>query len=339
MKEYIFHIHGMHCASCVGLIESELGELPSIETAKADLGTRTLRVCGGFENESSEAVAAHLNAVLERHGYRLAMEEERKAIRWREFLVAGPIALVFVGLFLLLQKLGIVNLISAGEMTYGTAFFIGIVASVSTCMAVVGGLVLSMSANFAKEGNKIKPQILFHVGRISAFFLLGGLLSALGSFVQFGRWGTFSLTAIVGAVMLLLGINLLDIFPWAKKLQPTLPNFISRHMNELKKANHTFVPFALGALTFFLPCGFTQSMQLYALSLGDFFAGSATMLAFALGTFPVLALLSFASVGIHDTLKSGIFFKAAGIIVIFFALFNLANSLVIAGIIRPFFNL
>jgi hypothetical protein len=29
-------------------------------------------------------------------------------------------------------------------------------------MAVVGGLLLSMSATFAKEGDKVKPQLMFH---------------------------------------------------------------------------------------------------------------------------------------------------------------------------------
>ena len=62
------------------------------------------------------------------------------------------------------------------------------------------------------------------------------------------------------------------------------------------------------------------------------------MLVFALGTFPVLALLSFTSLGIHDKVKSGIFFKTAGLVVIFFALFNLINSLVVIGVLPPIFN-
>jgi sulfite exporter TauE/SafE len=63
------------------------------------------------------------------------------------------------------------------------------------------------------------------------------------------------------------------------------------------------------------------------------------MLSFALGTLPVLALLSFSSLGIHKKTQSGIFFKAAGLIVIFFAVFNLFNTLAGAGIIDPVFSL
>jgi sulfite exporter TauE/SafE len=59
---------------------------------------------------------------------------------------------------------------------------------------------------------------------------------------------------------------------------------------------------------------------------------------FALGTLPVLALISFSSFSIQDSSKSGIFFKSAGLVVIMFALFNIINSLVAAGYIAPIFN-
>jgi sulfite exporter TauE/SafE len=138
--------------------------------------------------------------------------------------------------------------------------------------------------------------------------------------------------------MLILGINLLDVFPWAKRLQPAMPKFIGKYAHGVSKLNYTLTPLLIGVATFFLPCGFTQSMQLYALSTGSFLKGGLTMLAFALGTFPVLALVSFSSFSIKNSSKSGIFFKSAGLVVIMFALFNLINSLVVVGLIPPVFN-
>lgn len=206
-------------------------------------------------------------------------------------------------------------------------------------MAVVGGLVLSMSANFAKEGDSIRPQILFHVGRLVSFFILGGVIGALGSAFQLGAAGTFIVGLIVAVVLLILGINLLDVFPWFKKLQPTLPSFVGKHIHGLKNMNHVLTPLIIGVATFFLPCGFTQSMQIYALTTGTFWSGAMTMFVFALGTLPVLALLSFSSLGIHKKAQSGVFFKTAGLVVIFFGILNLITSLVAAGVIPPFFNL
>ena len=337
-QKHIFHVHGMHCNSCVVLTESELNELPHVDSAKANLKHCCVEVVGNFGDKSPETVAQELSEVLKKHGYTLSLEKENRVVKWSDFKIAVSIALGFVALFVVLQKIGIVNLVSSGDVSYGTAFVIGIIASLSTCMAVVGGLVLSVSANFAKEGDAIKPQILFHLGRLGSFFLLGGAIGALGSAFQLGGVGAFVLSFIVGLVMLVLGLNLLDIFPWTKKLQPTLPKFLSRHMLEVKRLNHTLTPLLLGIITFFLPCGFTQSMQIYTLSTGSFLIGAMIMFVFALGTLPMLALLSFTSLGIHDKIKSGIFFKTAGLVVIFFALFDLINSVVVIGVLPPIFN-
>jgi len=320
------------------LVESGLGEVSEISKTKASLKHLSVEVTGDFGDKSPEHVAQDLSEVLRPHGYTLSVEKQKHLVKWSDFRIAVPIALTFVILFIILQKLGIVNLITASKVSYGTAFGVGLIASVSTCMAIVGGIVLSMSANFAKGGDKVRPQILFHVGRLVSFFILGGVIGALGSTFQLGLTSTFVLSLVVAMVLLILGINLLDVFPWSKKLQPTLPNFVGKHVHGLKNINHTLTPFLVGTATFFLPCGFTQSMQIYTLTTGSFFTGSLTMFMFALGTLPVLSILSFSSLGIHKKAQSGIFFKTAGLIVIFFGGINIINALVVAGIISPVFN-
>lgn len=337
-QKYTFHVHGMHCSSCVILTESTLGDLPNITKVKSNLQNHTVEVTGDFGDKTAEQIARDLSEVLKPHGYSLALEKQIKNKKWLDFKIAIPVALGFILLFILLQKLGIVNLINVGQVTYGTAFFIGFIASLSSCMAVVGGLLLSMSATFAKEGDKVRPQILFHLGRILAFFILGGIIGLLGSAFTLNANGTFILSLLIGLVMLILGINLLDIFHWTKKLQPTMPKFIGKYAHSVSKLNHRLTPFLVGIATFFLPCGFTQSMQLYTLSTGNFWTGGLTMLTFALGTLPVLALVSFSSLSIKNSSKAGMFFKTAGLIVIMFALFNIINSLAVIGLIPPVFN-
>ncbi len=336
---HIFHVVGMHCASCVLLTENELGGVPGITRVKASLQKHQVEVTGNFGNQTQEELLAVLDPIMVEHGYSLALEKQMQKVNWSEFTTALPLAGVFVAAFILLQKLGIVNLVSAGEVSYPTVFLIGIIASLSTCMAIVGGLVLSMSASFAKEGDKVRPQLMFHVGRLASFFILGGAIGALGSVFHLGATGTLILGVLVALVMFVLGLNLLDIFPWAKKLQPTMPTFLSKHLLQVKKVNHTLTPLLVGIITFFLPCGFTQSMQIYSLTTGSFMEGATTMLVFALGTLPALALLSFASLGIKDKAKSGVFFKTAGLVVIFFAVFNLLGTFVAAGILPPLFNI
>lgn len=338
MKTYKFHVHGMHCNSCVILTESIFGDLPNVNKVTSKLNNHSVEIVGDFGNKTDIEIANELTVLVKDSGYIVSVEEQVVQKNWSDFKIAIPIAFLFSILFILLQKLGIVNLVGGGNVTYGTAFFVGIIASLSTCMAVVGGLVLSMSATFAKEGDKIKPQIMFHAGRIISFFILGGIIGMLGSLFTLGITGTFILGIIIAIVMIILGVNLLDIFPWIKKIQPSMPKFISKRALNVSKLNHTLTPILVGIATFFLPCGFTQSMQLYTLSTGSFWEGGLTMLSFALGTLPVLALISFSSFSIQNSKKSGIFFKSAGLIVILFALFNFINALVIIGAIPPIFN-
>jgi len=337
-KTYTFHITGMHCKACILMSESELEDLPYISKAKSNLKTHTVEVTGEFGNKDPQQITEDLTKVLIKHGYEVHLEKPLHTKNWSDFKLAVPIAMGFGVLFIALQKIGIVNLVSTSEASYGTAFVIGVIASLSTCMAVVGGLLLSMSATFAKEGDKLKPQLLFHGGRLLSFFILGGIIGSLGSVFALNPTTTFILSFLVGIVMLILGVNLLDIFHFSKKLQPSMPKFLSKHAIGISKFNHRLVPFLVGILTFFLPCGFTQSMQIYTLTTGNFLSGGLTMLIYALGTLPVLALISFSSFSIKNSTKAGIFFKSAGLVVILFALFNIINSLVVIGVLPAIFN-
>lgn len=337
-KTYTFHVNGMHCKACVLMIDSELEELPNVDSVTASLQKHQVEVTGDFGDKTPEQIAEELSRPLVKHGYSISVEKQSTKKNWSEFAYAVPIAAVFALLFVLLQKSGVINLVDASEMSYGTAFLIGLIASVSTCMAVVGGLILSMSASYAKTGDATKPQILFHIGRIVSFFILGGIIGVIGSAFALNQTSTFILSLLIGLVMLVLGLNLLEVFHFTKKLQPAMPKFISKHVLGISRFNHRFTPILVGVATFFLPCGFTQSMQIYTLSTGNFLSGGFTMLAFALGTLPVLALISFSSFSMQKSPKSGIFFKTAGLIVILFALFNLISSLVAIGWIGPVFN-
>lgn len=333
---YTFHISGMHCKACMVLIEDSIGELPHVEFAEASLASRRLVITGVFA-DTPEKIAEELTEIVYPHGYTISVEE-KDTVRWEDFTYALPIAIVLISAFLLLQKAGLTNLITSSQVSYGTAFVIGLIASVSSCLAIVGGLVLSLSASSAREGGTWRTQSFFHAGRLGGFFILGGLVGILGNSLHLGFMANSILSAVVAFVMLVLGINLLEVFHFTKRLQLTMPALFSKHLVQGSKHDHYLAPVLIGIGTFFLPCGFTQSMQLYALSTGNFTQGSLTMFFFALGTFPMLALLSFGSLNIAHKPWKGIFFKTAGIIVIMLALFNLANTLVVAGIINPLFN-
>lgn len=339
MATFTLFARGMHCNACEVLIETELATAPGVASVEASLASQRVTVDGDFGGETLEAIAARLTPVLEPFGYTLSTTPVQPTVRWGDFRLAIPAALGFIFLFVLLQKLGVVNFVNTDSVGYGTAFVIGLIASVSTCMAVVGGLVLSVSANIARERSVVPSQVLFHTSRLVSFFLFGGLIGALGSFAELGATMTLAMSLAVGLVMLVLGLNLIDVFPRLRSWQLALPKWFGGAAHKAKATRHWLSPVLLGIVTFVLPCGFTQSMQFYALTTGSFLSGGLTMFFFALGTLPVLALLGFSSFGFRSARQSSLFFKTAGLVVIFFGLFNLLNSLVGYGILPPLFRL
>lgn len=335
MKTHTLHVSGTHCASCKILIEDILNEQDFIQNTRVDLKKETIEV-ETSSNESPERLAEILTDKIKSNGYVLSVakivkEKQGDDVIWK----ALPIGLGILILFFLLQKSGILNLGIGGQVTPITSFIIGLIASVSSCLAIVGGLVLSLSAKISEDNvSDTKTFLLFHTGRIVSFAVLGGVLGVVGGAIGIN----FTLTAILGLlaalVMLMLGLNLVGVFA---KNKIALPSSI---FNFFRKIEHkTFTPLVLGFATFFLPCGFTQSMQVSALGSGSLGSGMLIMLAFALGTLPMLLLLSFGSASFAHGKHAPLFFKSAGIVVIGLGLFALLAGLAGLGIINPLFNI
>ena len=176
--------------------------------------------------------------------------------------------------------------------------------------------------------------MIFHAGRLVSFAILGGTLGAIGNAIGVNFTFTAILGIIASLVMILLGLNLIGVF---SKNKVVLPSGI---FDFFRKIEHkTLNPLSIGFGTFFLPCGFTQSMQVVALGSGSFLSGFLIMLAFALGTLPMLALLSFGSASFAHSTYAPLFFKSAGVVVIGLGLFALLAGLAGLGIINPLFNI
>jgi sulfite exporter TauE/SafE/copper chaperone CopZ len=327
---YTLHVNGMHCASCELLLETKLTKVRGLQDIKASLKNSTV----SFIADNPPALE-EINSPLIPHGYALSWEKQRRqSARLQTMLLPFLIAAVVFSAFLLLQKLGLINLVNPQEMSLPFVFLIGIVASLSTCMAVVGGLVLSISSSYARE-HQSRPLLLFHLSRMISFFLLGGVVGLIGSAFLLTPTVSFILNLLLFLIMVIMGINLLEIFDFTKNLQLKLPKSWGHAITALKKDSRIITPALLGAATFFLPCGFTQSMQILALSSGNWLGGALIMLVFALGTLPVLGLISFASVQVSNGHYAKIFFRTAGFLIIFFALLNLQAALNAIGIATP----
>jgi len=335
MKKYTLYVSGTHCASCKILIEDTLQEQGFIVNAKVNLQKELVEIETKTELQVHE-VLAKVNEVIEPLGYtfsahKVAHVKEHTNDIWK----ALPIGIIFLVLFFSLQKSGVLNFGIGGGVTPTTSFLIGVIASLSSCLAIVGGLILSLSAKIAEDNsdNK-KPLFAFHFGRVFGFALLGGVLGLLGEALGVSFIFSGILGIVASLVMIVLGANLVGLF---KKSSFTLPTSIFSFFRKMEY--NTLTPLLIGAATFFLPCGFTQSMQISALSSGSFISGALIMFSFALGTLPVLSLVSFGSMSFAKSKYAPLFFKSAGVIVLGLGIFALLAGLAGLGIINPLFTL
>lgn len=264
--------------------------------------------------------------------------DERAGNTRRDYLEIGGIFLVLAALVLAFRQFDLLprGLSVSDTMSYGLVFLIGLVASVSSCIAVTGGLLVALAAKYNEVTDtrpgmqRLKPLIYFNAGRIISYTLLGGAVGALGSVLTLSSEVTGILTIAASVVMILLGIHMLRLFPSVSRLLPRLPKVFGQQILDLSRRDIRGGAFVLGALTFFLPCGFTQALQLYVLAKGSFTDGALTMLAFSLGTLPALLSLSALSSFARGAFQKH-FLKIAGGAVVVLGLMNIQYGFVLTG--------
>ena len=334
-------VAGMTCAACERRITKALSKLPGVISASASArkGSASLII-------NSQASQASIEGAIRACGYRLGGSSwlNRDPKVWR----SAGVAAVFVA--------ALVWLVGAGDLTgrFGDlstgglllVLALGLAAGVSTCMAMVGGIVLALSASAAGRSTQKGPakgpsartsalrvNLIFQAGRIVGFGLLGVALGALGKSTAMPQSVVVALMIAVAVTMLLLGVRLTEVSPRLAGWSPTIPAAVGDRLGLTGDApgRRTTGAAVAGAATFFLPCGFTQAVQLYAFSTGSPRAAGAIMATFALGTAPALLALAGAPTLFKGTRKVAML-RALGVVVIGFAVMNATSALRLAGV-------
>ncbi len=330
-------IGGMTCPSCELLLERKLKALPNVRSV--DVHHRTGLAAIHMKDDTPVDHDAIENTI-EQAGYSMLDEDDMSAassINRQKWIDIGASLIAIFALYKLFQAFDLVSLApsASGALSIGGIFVIGLVAGTSSCLAVTGGLLLALAAKHNElhraetAAQKFKPLLQFNIGRLVSYFVLGGLVGVLGQSITLSTRMTGYMNVVIALVMLYLALNILGIvrkgsFP----IRP--PKKLSRWIADLSDSDHPAAPVALGALTFFLPCGFTQSLQLAALASGTFASGAVIMFVFALGTLP--ALLGISAVSSAAKGRSlRMFLRFSGTLVLVLALFNLNNGLALSG--------
>jgi sulfite exporter TauE/SafE len=194
---------------------------------------------------------------------------------------------------------------------------LGFLGSFGHCAGMCGPITVAFSLSQQQEKPSWQQQIWFHgllnFGRILSYALVGAAIGALGSVLIAGgqfagvdsalRQGMAMLTGI-----LLIWFGLAQINP---ESVPRLPivhplsqknwhNRLSSGMVKLSLSSHWWTPALLGIVWGLIPCGFLYAAQIKAAETGDPWVGSVTMMAFGLGTLPLML-----GVGMAGSMVSG----------------------------------
>ncbi len=187
------------------------------------------------------------------------------------------------------------------------------------CLGMCGGIATLPAAASSKTGIRV---LLFNLGRLVSYALLGALVGLLGASIgdlfDVRQWSMI-LRIATGVVVILVGIYLLTgiralLFGeklgarfWAK-IAPLAKRFSSQ-----KNLGQTWM---LGMLWGYLPCGLVYSMLLAASVSGSPVTGAGVMVAFGLGTLPAMAGLGLAGSGLLVKLRQGQARRIAGVVLI-----------------------
>ncbi|MFZ5366109.1 MAG: sulfite exporter TauE/SafE family protein [Patescibacteria group bacterium] len=337
IKEKTFKVEGMHCASCELVIEKKLLTLPGVQSVEASVGKSQVVV----EYEGKPPPNEDLNKMFLQEKYTFFDQEKEVNLETDNSLtVTVIVVLLVIMVFIIVQGFGLPGLINVNKNSSLLAFFVlGLAAGVSSCAALVGGLVLSLSkqwfelySNRNSTIEKLQPHFLFNTGRILSYALFGAALGLVGNRLEISFVFTSFLVIAVSVLMFLLGLEMLGI-RYFQKFQITMPKAITRYVADGRNFKGRYMPFLVGAMTFFLPCGFTLTAYGFALLSGSMAQGALIMLAFVLGTLSGLLAIGLSGIKLAESHRFSTFFpKAAGALVLFFALYNLNNQFNVLGI-------
>lgn len=341
-KKVILKVEDMICVNCENLIEEVLLEKDGVIKVEASYSKGTVKI----DYDEDKIPINDLIKIINEEGYKAfdpnnkiinenVDSKNKKSINKDDDNTFLMLVIVLGGL-LFLNKFGLLNIFNAfptpdENTSYGMLFIIGLFTSLH-CVSMCGGINLSQCLNNNVTNDKcklstVKPAFLYNLGRVISYTIFGGIVGGIGSVISFTGWMQGLIQLIAGIFMVIMGLNMLNIFPWLRKLNPKMPKFFAKKF----KSKNNNSPFFVGLLNGLMPCGPLQAMQIYALSTGSITKGAISMFLFSLGTVPLMfgigALSSYMSKKFSNKIMK---FGAILVVVLGFVMFN--NGLALSGI-------
>lgn len=342
MQSKVLKIDGMTCVNCENRIERKLKNTKGITGAKVSYSSGTAHITYDETLIGIEKIIM----TVERLDYKVVKTTDQKSSSGSDITRVLGVAVILLALYLIISQFGAFNIFNAfpqaTESTgYGMLFVIGLLTSLH-CVAMCGGINLTQTVPQDTKAVAVQdklasltPSFLYNLGRVVSYTVIGGIVGAVGSVISFSRAMKGIVQLIAGIFMVIMGLNMLNIFPWLRKLNPRMPKIFAKKINEQKRSRS---PLYVGLLNGLMPCGPLQAMQLYALSTGSPIKGAISMLLFSLGTVPLMFGLGVISSFISKK-STRIMTIVSAVLVIVLGLSMFSSGMSLSGFSLPAFTI
>ncbi|WP_307942199.1 sulfite exporter TauE/SafE family protein [Pseudomonas mosselii] len=208
----------------------------------------------------------------------------------------------------------------------GSALVLGLLGG-GHCLGMCGGLMgaLTLAIPPEQRGRRLRLLLAYNLGRILSYAAAGLLLGLAGVALASSPLA-IGLRVIAALLLICMGLYLADWWSGLTRIE-ALGRGLWRHVQPVatRLLPVSSLPRALllGALWGWLPCGLVYSTLLWAASQGDALHSATLMLAFGVGTWPVLLATGLAAERVGALLRKRGVRVAGGLLVILFGLWTL----------------
>lgn len=213
-----------------------------------------------------------------------------------------------------------------------TIITIAFLGSFGHCIGMCGGIVVAYSStkidNSWSKAKQSLSHILYAVGRVSTYVILGAIFGYAGSVVTFDNTTSGILLLFTGFLMVLVGLSLSGKLKFLVSIEHSVSKskIYQQTFRKLLGSNSFISFYLLGMLNGLLPCGFVYVFAITAASTGNPLWGAFVMLIFGLSTIPAMFSLGF-FVGIFKQIAlRNLFITIASILVIIFGIYVMHNG-------------
>ena len=195
------------------------------------------------------------------------------------------------------------------------------------CLGMCGGLMgaLTLAIPPEQRGRRLQLLLAYNLGRILSY-ASAGLLFGLAGWAVASSPAAMLLRIVAGLLLISMGLYLGGWWSGLTRIE-ALGRGLWRHIqpvaSRLLPVSSLPRALLLGALWGWLPCGLVYSTLLWAASQGNALDSGVLMLAFGLGTWPVLLATGLAAERLTALLRRRGVRMTGGLLVILFGLWTL----------------